>query len=197
MKSTLDYFTSLQETLAAIAHEDIETTIGLMWSNYVGGRRTVFCGNGGSAATASHLPADFQKTMFLEGGRAWECLSIVDSVPLLTAWGNDTSYANVFAAQAQCWLRPGDLLIAISGSGNSPNVLEAIKAARGLGATTIAWTGFGGGQASSLAEYNIIVPSNNMQVVEDVHMVMGHAIFTVIRDRMLSQAGTADASARV
>src|SRR5579875_2779883 len=138
-----DYLGTVGSLLAAVPEGDVDAVIDLLWDNYQAGRRVVFCGNGGSAATASHLPADFQKNMFLDGGRAWECLSLVDSVPLLTAWGNDTEYANVFAGQARTWLRPGDLLVAISGSGNSPNVLAAVEAAHAAGAVTIGWSGFG------------------------------------------------------
>ena len=126
--------------------------------------------------------------MFLHGGRPWECMSLVDSVPLLTAWGNDTEYANVFAAQARIWLRPGDLLVAISGSGNSPNILAAVEAAHAAGAVTLGWSGFGGGRLAQMAQHNVTVHSDNMQMVEDAHMVIGHLIYSALRDRVL--AGT-------
>ena len=174
--------------LLELPAEKIDQAIGLFWDNYEGGRRVVFCGNGGSAATASHLPADFQKNMYLHGGRPWECLSLVDSVPLLTAWSNDMEYAHVFAGQARTWLRPGDLLVAISGSGNSPNVLAAVEAAHDAGAVTLGWSGFDGGKLAKLAQYTIVVPKHNMQMVEDAHMVLGHLIYTALRDRLL--AGT-------
>ncbi|MBV9848636.1 MAG: SIS domain-containing protein [Armatimonadetes bacterium] len=182
-----DYLEMVSALLAGVPEEDVNTVIDLLWDNYQGGRRVVFCGNGGSAATASHLPADFQKNMFLHGGRAWECLSVVDSIPLLTAWGNDTEYANVFAGQARTWLRPGDLLIAISGSGNSPNVLAAVDAAHEAGAMTIGWSGFGGGKLAQQAQHNVVVDSRNMQMVEDVHMVLGHVVYSALRDRLLAQ----------
>jgi len=183
------YLDGMTAVLRDVSTDEIDAATALLWDNYQGGLRAVFCGNGGSAASASHLPADFQKNMFLHGGRAWECLSLVDSVPLLTAWGNDTEYANVFAAQARTWLRPGDLLVAISGSGNSPNILAAVEAARAAGAVTLGWSGFGGGKLAALADHNVVVHSDNMQMVEDAHMVIGHLIYSALRDRVLAGAG--------
>ncbi len=181
-----DYLETVSALLGQVPEADVERVIDLLWDNYCAGRRVVFCGNGGSAATASHLPADFQKNMYLDGGRPWECLSVVDSIPLLTAWGNDTEYANVFAGQVRTWLRAGDLLIIISGSGNSPNVLAAVEAAHEVGAITIGWSGFGGGKLAGMAHHNIVVESHNMQMVEDVHMVLGHVIYSALRDRLLA-----------
>ncbi len=184
-----NYLSGMAALLHEVSVEEIDNAAALLWDNYQGGRRAVFCGNGGSAASASHLPADFQKNMFLHGGRPWECLSLVDSVPLLTAWSNDTEYGNVFAAQARTWLRPGDLLVAISGSGNSPNILAAVEAAHEAGAVTLGWSGFGGGTLAKLAQHNVVVHSDNMQMVEDMHMVVGHLIYSALRDRVLAEAG--------
>ena len=182
-----DYLQSVSALLAEVPEADVDTAIELLWDNYAHARRVVFCGNGGSAATASHLPADFQKNMFLDGGRAWECLSVVDSIPLLTAWGNDTEYAQVFAGQVKTWLRPGDILVAISGSGNSPNIIAAVEAARDCGATTLGWCGYGGGKLAQIAQHTIVLHSRNMQMVEDAHMVLGHAVYSALRDRLLAQ----------
>ncbi len=181
---TPNYLTDMAALLLALSSEEIDRAIALFWDNYTQRRRVVFCGNGGSAATASHLPADFQKNMFLRGGQPWECLSLVDSVPLLTAWSNDTEYAQVFAGQAKTWLRPGDLLVAISGSGNSPNILAAVEAAHECGAATLGWSGFGGGRLAQVAQHNIVVHKNNMQMVEDAHIVIGHLIFTALLERL-------------
>jgi D-sedoheptulose 7-phosphate isomerase len=178
------YFAQLQTLLGEVNEADVALVGDLFWENYSRSARLVLCGNGGSAATASHLVADFQKNVYLIGGRPWECLALTDSTPLLTAWSNDTDYANVFAGQARCWLRPGDLLVAISGSGNSPNILHAVDAANEIGAQTVGLSGFGGGQLARKSQHNIIVHSNNMQLVEDVHMAIGHALFCSIRSRM-------------
>jgi D-sedoheptulose 7-phosphate isomerase len=179
-----NYLANLTNLIAEVDRQSVENVVDLFWKNYQEGRRLVFCGNGGSAAAASHLPADFQKNVFLEGGKPWECMSIVDSIPLLTAWGNDTSFANVFAGQARIWLRPDDLLVAISGSGNSPNVLAAVETANEIGAISIGWCGFGGGKLAASARHSIVLHSDNMQLVEDVHMILGHLIFTEVCSRI-------------
>jgi len=181
------YLTEMAALLLELPAAEINTAIALFWDNYRNKRRVVFCGNGGSAATASHLPADFQKNMFLHGGVPWECLSLVDSAPLLTAWSNDTEYAEVFAGQARTWLRPGDLLVAISGSGNSPNILAAVETAHEIGAITLGWSGFDGGRLAQIARHKIVVPKHNMQMVEDVHMILGHLIYTALRDRLQAE----------
>ena len=189
-RTTHSYLTEMSALLLELSPGEIDLAIDLFWNNYKEGRRVVFCGNGGSAATASHLPADFQKNMFLHGGTPWECLSIVDSVPLLTAWSNDTEYANVFAGQAKTWLRSGDLLVAISGSGNSPNILAAVEAAHDAGAMTLGWSGFGGGKLAGLAQHNIIVQKDNMQMVEDAHVVVGHLIYLALLDRLTAETAS-------
>jgi D-sedoheptulose 7-phosphate isomerase len=181
------YLGALTGLMAEVDVPSVENVVELFWDNYVDGRRLVFCGNGGSAATASHLPADFQKNMYLDGGKPWECMSLVDSVPLLTAWSNDTEFAQVFAGQAKCWLRPGDILVAISGSGNSPNILAAVEVANEIGATTVGWSGYGGGRLANIAQHTIVLHSHNMQMVEDLHMIIGHLIFSALRDRILAQ----------
>ena len=182
--TTHGYLMEMAALLLELPGDEIDRAVELFWDNYQSGRRVVFCGNGGSAATASHLPADFQKNVYLHGLRPWECMSLVDSVPLLTAWSNDTEYAQVFAGQARTWLRPGDMLVAISGSGNSPNILAAVEAAHEAGAVTLGWSGFDGGKLAMLVQHSIVVPKHNMQMVEDAHMVLGHLIYTALRDRL-------------
>jgi D-sedoheptulose 7-phosphate isomerase len=144
---------------------------------YRDGHSLVLLGNGGSAATASHLVADFQKMIYLEGGKPFRAMACTDSMPLVTAWGNDTDYANVFAEQVRTWAGPGDVVLAISGSGNSPNVLRAVEVAREQGATTIGLSGFAGGRLAGMVDISINVPCDNMQRIEDVHMILGHLFF--------------------
>jgi len=184
MGYTRTYLNKLTALLAEVSEADVDRVSELLWENFQAGRRLVLCGNGGSAATASHLATDFQKCLFLETGRAWECLCLADSMPQITAWGNDTDYANVFAGQARCWLRPDDILIALSGSGNSPNILAAVEAAHNVGAITVGLCGFGGGRLAQAAQYSLVVQSENMQMIEDVHMVLGHVLFSALRDRL-------------
>jgi D-sedoheptulose 7-phosphate isomerase len=179
-----DYLSAVRALLAAVEPAEVERVVDVLWDAYQRGGRLVLCGNGGSASTASHLVCDFQKNVYLEGGRAWEVVALTDSPALLTAWGNDTEFANVFAGQARTWLRPGDVLIAISGSGNSPNVLGAVDVANEVGATSIGWSGFGGGRLAERARVNVVIENHNMQQVEDLHMILGHVVFAALRDRI-------------
>ena len=140
-------------------------------------RQVFLLGNGGSAATCSHMATDFQKCVYLAGGKPFRCMSLTDSVPLITAWSNDTSYERVFAEQLRAWVRPGDVVICVSGSGNSPNVLEAARLARGMGAYVVGLAGYEGGKLAPLVDEAIVVPCDNMQRIEDAHMVALHVVF--------------------
>jgi D-sedoheptulose 7-phosphate isomerase len=185
MESIRRYLDQVSTLLSQVDESDVAGIADLFWSCYQRGGRLVICGNGGSAATASHFVCDLQKGLACEdaSSKPWEVLSLAESIPLVTAWSNDTEYANVFAAQARCWLRPGDLLLAISVSGTSPNVLSAMETARAIGATTVAWSGLGGGKLAQLADYNIVVVSRDIQQIEDVHMVLAHVVFRDLRSR--------------
>ncbi len=152
---------------------------------------TVFTfGNGGSAALASHMAADFGKATHvpgpssLAGVKRLKVVSVTDNVPLLTAWANDSTYENVFAAQIENFIQRDDVAFAISGSGNSANVLRALELARRVSATTIGLTGCGGGKMKPLLDCSIIVPSNHMQQVEDAHLILAHLIFLDFKSRI-------------
>jgi len=143
-------------------------------------------GNGGSAALASHAACDLGKGTISTGRRPFRVVSLTDNIPLITAWANDTSYENIFAAQLQPFIQAGDLAFAISGSGNSPNVLNGLCAARDAGASTIGLTGFRGGKMKALCDLCITVPSENMQHIEDSHLCIMHAVFLAFRQCILS-----------
>jgi D-sedoheptulose 7-phosphate isomerase len=137
--------------------------------------RTVFtCGNGGSAANASHLAQDLSKGTLVEGAKPMRCICLCDSVPSLTAWANDTEYSNVFASQLWALGSQGDLLIAISGSGNSPNILRAVCEAHELEMRTWGVTGFDGGKLVNTAHRCVHVPCADMGTVEAVHGILFH-----------------------
>src|SRR3954451_19471569 len=128
---------------------------------------TVFVlGNGGSAATASHFVCDLAKGTRTDGLPAFRVVSLTDNVPLITAWANDTSYDRVFAEQLAALVRPRDVVVAISASGNSPNVLAAVREARAAGAATVALSGRCGGELGRLADLTICVPSDMIEQVE-------------------------------
>jgi len=146
------------------------------------GRTIFFFGNGGSAATSSHMSQDLGKLTIVEGKRRFRSASLADPLPLILAWANDRSYAEVFAEQVKSHGRAGDVAIGISGSGNSPNVLRALEEARRLGMTTVGLIGMGGGKMRALCDVPIVVPSQNMQHIEDAHHVMLHLVTAYLRD---------------
>jgi D-sedoheptulose 7-phosphate isomerase len=178
-----NYMTGVKQLIDAVPEEQIELLASKLEDAWRDGRRVLLMGNGGSAATASHIVNDLQKCLHLECGKPLKTLCLSDCTPLLMAWGNDTDYANVFAPQVDCWAEPGDLIIAISGSGNSPNVINAVESANRLGAHTFGLAGYEGGNLAKVANDTITVPSDNMQQIEDLHMILLHVVFSVVRDR--------------
>lgn len=151
---------------------------------------TIFVlGNGGSAATASHFACDLAKGTRTNGKPSFRVVALNDNVPLLTAWANDTSYERVFAEQLVALVRPADLVIAISASGNSPNVLAAAHVAREAGVPTIALTGRTGGRLRNLSSLTIAVPSDSIEQVEDAHLIIAHSVCVALRERLRSEAG--------
>jgi D-sedoheptulose 7-phosphate isomerase len=146
-------------------------------------KQTVFIvGNGGSAATASHFANDLAKLTRRDDAPFMRIIALTDNVPLITAWANDESYEGVFSHQLETLVEKGDVLVAFSGSGNSPNVLQAIETAKEHGASTIGVTGFEGGKLASMVDTCVIVPANSMQLIEDVHLMLGHVTCLTLRD---------------
>jgi D-sedoheptulose 7-phosphate isomerase len=181
------YITDLQSTLARLPltqiKQVIETLIDARWS-----RRTVFIfGNGGSASTASHFACDLGKNTALPGLPRLRVVALSDNVELITAWANDTAYEHIFAEQLRGLVEPDDVVIGISGSGRSANVLNAISLANQTGATTIGFTGFEGGLLADMVDIPVVVPSNCMERIEDVHLIMEHIICTTIRESQRQQ----------
>lgn len=150
---------------------------------------TVFIlGNGGSAATASHFACDLAKGTRAQGLPAFRVISLNDNAVLLTAWANDSSYERIFAEQLSALVRTDDLVILISTSGNSPNVLAAVVEARQAGATTIAFTGAQGGRLARLVDLAVRVPGHSIEQVEDIHLSIAHSICVALRGRLCTQA---------
>jgi len=150
-------------------------------------RQIFVCGNGGSAATASHFATDMVKGASFGKARRFRILALTDSMSTLTAYANDVDYASVFAEQLKNFARPGDLFMAISGSGNSPNVVEAMKVANEIGCKTLALTGRDGGKLGPLAELNLQVAVPHMGRIEDGHMVICHMICYYFMDDIESK----------
>jgi D-sedoheptulose 7-phosphate isomerase len=178
------YFVGVAAVLQSLPFATIDRVADALWRAYVENRTVYVFGNGGSAALASHCACDLGKGTVVNGNRRFRVLALTDNVPLMTAWANDASYEDVFAEQLESLVRKDDIALAISGSGNSPNVLKALDVARNAGAFTIGLTGFKGGRMKELCDLCVIVPSDSMQVIEDLHVCVNHAIFSTLRAKM-------------
>jgi D-sedoheptulose 7-phosphate isomerase len=176
-----EYTTSLQDVLNQLPDEDITRVIDEILAAGERGSTIFILGNGGSAATASHFACDLAKGTQRRGIKPFRVIALTDNVPLITAWANDTAYDRVFAEQLRPLVQHDDLVIGISGSGNSPNVLEAMRIANEAGARTVGWTGFKGGRLHELVDVCVIVPSDCMEQIEDVHLILEHAVCTTLR----------------
>jgi D-sedoheptulose 7-phosphate isomerase len=178
-----DYFAGVKRLLDTVAEDQINRLADRLEEAWKADGRVLLMGNGGSSATASHIVNDLQKCINLECGKPLKTLCLSDCTPLVMAWANDTEYANVFAPQVECWAEPGDLVIAISGSGNSENVIRAVEVANRKGAHTFGLAGYKGGRLAETAKECIVIPSDNMQQIEDLHMILLHVVFSLFRDR--------------
>jgi D-sedoheptulose 7-phosphate isomerase len=175
------HMTRVAETLQRVPVEPLNRAIDLLLAARTAGRRVWVVGNGGSAALASHLVCDLTKTAAQDGGRPLRSFALTDNVPLLSAWANDTAYERVFAAQIEALVDRDDVVIAISSSGKSPNIVAAVRSAQACGAQVIGLIGFQGGDTRDLADVAIHVPANDYGVVEDVHAAVGHALAAALR----------------
>ena len=183
--STETYFKRITELIPRLPYETIDAIAGALLQA-VQEEQTVFVfGNGGSAASASHMMCDLNKGVVgREQSRRPKVIALTDNVPLLTAWANDRGYEQVFSEQLKGFVHRGDVAFAISASGNSPNVVLALQTAREFGAFTVGIAGFHGGKMRGLCDLCAVVPSDNMQLIEDLHHAMLHSIFVVLREKL-------------
>ena len=180
-KTVSTYFAQVQEALNSVNVEVVEQIIQLLLEANEREASIYVFGNGGSAATASHFATDLGKGAIVPGQKRFRVVSLTDNVPLITAWANDTAYENIFSEQLRGLIRPGDIVIGISGSGNSQNVLNAIRVGSEAGAITVGWSGYGGGKLAKMVDLSLDIECNVMEQVEDVHMSLGHNICTHLR----------------
>jgi len=180
------YLDEICRVLQNLPQADIARTIDVLTQARSEGKRIFVMGNGGSAAMASHFACDLGKGTVQEGKTRFKVISLNDNIPLLTAYANDLGYETVFAEPLASLAEPGDVAMAISSSGNSPNVLRAMDVARERGLTTIGITGFEGGRLKEKVDVCVVAPADSqhpdgMQLVEDAQWVVLHAIFVAIR----------------
>src|ERR1700751_3281409 len=177
-------FDRLRGRIDRIPLERIERVGEILFSAYQHNKQGFVVGNGGSAATASHMACDLGKNTISPNRQRFRVVSLSDNVPLVSALGNDLGYDHIFSEQLKNLIQPGDVLISITGSGNSPNILRAMAYARERAATNIALLGFDGGAALKLADEYVLVPVHDYGVVEDLHMVLNHILTEYFRARL-------------
>ncbi len=182
------YFAVLSRAIAKLPYETINRVSDALVKAYESENSIYLFGNGGSAALASHLACDLGKGTVNGSKKRFRVMSLTSNVPLITAWANDLSYGDIFAEQLKNFIRAGDIALAISGSGNSANVLKALQVARQSGAITLGLAGFEGGKMKDLCDICVVVPSDNMQIIEDLHVCVSHAVFTCIRGKLGNSA---------
>jgi D-sedoheptulose 7-phosphate isomerase len=176
------YTCELYGALQQVDGESFDAMVALLLETHAQDRSFFFCGNGGSASTASHIVNDVVKAPATTTGcRPFRAFSLVDCTPLMTAYANDVSYADMFSSQLEALGREEDVLVAISGSGNSPNVLEAARCAQRKKMRVVAMTGYDGGELKNLCELNLHVPCDCMAQVEDAHLILGHALVEALK----------------
>lgn len=180
-----EYFEEVGKILMGINKKDIEEITDLIYRAYLNERTIFILGNGGSATTASHFACDLGKgtlaRVYDQSERRFRVVSLTDSIPTITAYANDLSFDDIFVQQLRNLVHKGDVVISITGSGNSKNVIKAIKYARECGAITIGLLGFDGGKIKKQLDKYVIVPSNHYGRIEDVHLILEHAITDYLR----------------
>jgi len=176
MFKTAEYFTKLKNVLDQLDLDQIDNAVDLITTTAKQGDLIFTCGNGGSAYAASHYITDWNKMYTLETSLPFRGISLCDNIGSITAYGNDISYNQVFSGQLRSLGHPNDLLIVVSGSGNSENILEALRSAHSMSINTLAFVGYDGGKCLDLAQNVVHIPSFDMQFCEDIHLMLGHII---------------------
>jgi D-sedoheptulose 7-phosphate isomerase len=175
-----EYFTGLKAVMDRIDLGQVAAFVAELERAYRDDRQIFLVGNGGSAGTASHMACDLAKTVLGKtpdrAKRRFRVMSLTDNIPLITAIGNDLGFEHVFTEQLVVFARAGDLLVVITGSGNSPNVVNAVRTAREMGLRTTGMLGFDGGEVLPLLDTPLLVPDFNYGFVEDLHMVLDHLV---------------------
>jgi D-sedoheptulose 7-phosphate isomerase len=179
------YFQQLGALMSQLPYAEIERIVSLLLKAFEEDRTVFVFGNGGSAAIASHMMCDMNKgASGLDPARRPRLMALTDNVPLISAYANDLGYERIFSEQLRTFIRPKDVVFAISTSGDSPNILLALETAHEHGALTLGLAGCHGGRMKTLCDRCIVVPSENIQMIEDMHHAIAHSIFTAVRDNL-------------
>jgi D-sedoheptulose 7-phosphate isomerase len=181
------YLGQLRDAIDTLPRDRLADMGDMLFRAYRNEKQVFTVGNGGSASTASHMAADLGKNTIGPNMRRFRILSLNDNAAIVTALANDIGYEHIFSEQLVNLIQPGDLLVAISGSGNSPNVVRAMTYAREQCAEVVAVLGFDGGRAAALADLAVIVPSDHYGIVEDVHLIINHILVDYFKVRLAEE----------
>lgn len=175
-----DYISQLKEALDNLDRGDILELARVLENARQNGNKVFIFGNGGSGSTASHFACDINKGVSLGLTKRHRIIALTDNIPTMLAYSNDLSFDDVFVEQLKNFLEPGDLVIGISGSGNSKNVIKAIEYANEKNNLTIGFTGFGGGKLRQISKLTVNANKNDMQISEDIHMILVHLLMKML-----------------
>ncbi|MCC6312567.1 MAG: SIS domain-containing protein [Thermomicrobiales bacterium] len=181
------YWSELADLAAAIDPAPMAAAAAMLLDCRRRDRVVFIAGNGGSAASASHFACDLAKSTRAGGPPTFRVAALTDNVPLISAWANDTDYDRVFAEQLIALGRPGDLFVAISASGNSPNILAAAETARSRRMRVLGFTGRTGGRLVALCDLAVRIPADRIEVVEDAHIIAAHSLCVALREALASR----------
>lgn len=182
------YLDEIERVVQSISRDDVRAVVDRLFESWHEGRTTYIIGNGGSASTGSHMMNDLSKMTTIEGKKRFRAIALTDNMPYITAIGNDIEYADIFVEQLRNLLLPNDTLIAISGSGNSENIIRAARYANEIGATVIGLCGNPGSRLCACADVAVTIASNSICQQEDGHLILNHAMALALRERIAATA---------
>lgn len=179
-KDIAAYFERLKTTIDQIDKSELNNLMNVLEEAKEIGKQIFIMGNGGSSATASHYVCDFNKGVSFGQEKRFKLICLNDNIPSLMAYANDLSFEDVFVEQLKNFYKEGDVVMGISGSGNSKNVLKAIRHANENGGITVGLTGYDGGELKRITRYGVHIPIDDMQIAEDLHMVLDHCMMKIL-----------------
>lgn len=184
-----DYYEREKQVFDALDPNEFNAALNALLRHYDNEDTIYVIGNGGSSATANHMVCDFNKGVSLSLSKPFHVVSLTDNIPSVMAYGNDVGFEDVFYLPLKQWLKPSDMVIAISGSGNSHNVIKAVTYAKKIGAEILGLEGYDGGKLKAIADINIHAKVNDMQIAEDVHMTFVHVAMQLLWKALMAREG--------
>lgn len=184
-----NYYEREKKVIDSLDKEEINEALNCLLKHYEHEDTIYVIGNGGSSATANHMVCDFDKGISMDLAKQFRVISLSDNVPIIMAIGNDVGFEDVFYLQLKNKLKPTDLVVAISGSGNSHNIIKAVNYAKEVGAEVIGLTGYAGGKLKGLADIDVHAPVDDMQITEDIHMSFVHVAMQILWKYLMAKEG--------